>query len=91
MQLKSNSIVELFQLAVYLFDLFMDNHDINVDRLFLIGITCVRVVCKLEEKSTKIPEVDCIPQSTIEINSVPEKSYYCSQSKLESNTCVMSL
>lgn len=35
----------------------MDNHDIDLDRLYLVASTCVRVVCKLEER--KILKIGC--------------------------------
>lgn len=54
----TNKFESIFPLAVYLFDIFLDNHDIDLQRLRLVSTTCVRLAAKLEEGTFLVPCMD---------------------------------
>ncbi|CAH1381194.1 unnamed protein product [Tenebrio molitor] len=44
-------------LAVYLMDLFMDNHHVIPEKLLLVANVCLMISAKLEENALKIPKI----------------------------------
>lgn len=42
-------------LAIYLLDAFMDNHNINNDRLKMTALSCILLAAKIEENEPKVP------------------------------------
>ncbi|XP_071448580.1 cyclin-J [Hetaerina americana] len=46
-----------FHLAVYVLDIFMDNHDIAPSKLKLLGIVCLLLAAKFEELDSNIPKI----------------------------------
>lgn len=46
----------MFDLAVYLLDVFMDNHTITTDRLALVSLSTLILAAKVEEHDSNIPK-----------------------------------
>lgn len=44
--------------AIFMFDIFLDNHDIELYRLHLIASACIRISAKLHEHYTILPPID---------------------------------
>ncbi|XP_026292509.1 cyclin-J isoform X2 [Frankliniella occidentalis] len=55
-------------LAIYILDIFMDNFNIELDRLHLVALVCLQVASKYEERDVRIPKAS-------QFNSVVNNRY----------------
>ncbi|KAG8240445.1 hypothetical protein J437_LFUL003159, partial [Ladona fulva] len=56
-----------FHLAVYVLDIFMDNHEIATPQLKLLAIVCLLLAAKFEELDSNVPKISSL-QSKLESN-----------------------
>lgn len=54
--------------AVFLLDIFMDNHNIAIERLKLVALVCLLLGAKLEDSDNKVPKMS-------ELNSIINNQY----------------
>lgn len=55
-------------LAIYILDIFMDNFNIDLERLHLVALICLQVASKYEERDVRIPKIS-------QLNSVVNNRY----------------
>ncbi|XP_026479056.1 cyclin-J-like [Ctenocephalides felis] len=60
-------------LAVFILDIFMDNHNIAVERLKLVALVCLLLGAKLEDSEHKVPKMSEL--NTMISNQYPLKDY----------------